>query len=213
VPETSATYAAFLTFAFVSSITPGSKNLMILVSGAALGWRRTLPHIVGAVLGGRGLDLIDISGGTYLPCAPSSSDRASGGPCFVEFTAAARSRTCVPLMATGGFKRRAEAEAAMKDGAVDLVGLARALVLDPALSSTWAENGPDPAFPRFAPPPPGGVTAWFTMRLTEIGEERGGEAAPDALVALKHYEAPDAARVPLWNERFYGDGHVTGGVT
>lgn len=51
MPETSATYAAFLTFAFVSSITPGPNNLMILASGAAFGWRRTLPHIAGIVLG------------------------------------------------------------------------------------------------------------------------------------------------------------------
>ncbi|GAA5080866.1 LysE family translocator [Roseibacterium beibuensis] len=51
MPETSATYAAFLTFAFVSSITPGPNNLMILASGAAFGWQRTLPHIVGTLLG------------------------------------------------------------------------------------------------------------------------------------------------------------------
>jgi 2,4-dienoyl-CoA reductase-like NADH-dependent reductase (Old Yellow Enzyme family) len=157
--------------------------------------------VIGA-LEGRGLDLIDISGGTYFPGASSSSDRASGGPYFVDFAAAARSRSTVPLMATGGFKRRDEVEVAISKGAVDLVGLARALVLNPALASTWNDGGPDPTFPRFAATPPGGVTAWFTMRLTDIGEDRENAEVSDALEALKRYEARDSARVQFWNETF-----------
>jgi len=166
-------------------------------------------RVIGA-LDGRGLDLIDISGGTYFPGAPPSSDRASSGPYFVDFAKSARSRTSVPLMATGGFKRRGEAEAALSAGAVDLIGLARALVLDPGLPTTWRENGPDPAFPRFAATPPGGVTAWFTMRRTEIGEKREVENAADARAALELDEARDAARVPLWNATFFGTARATG---
>ncbi|MCR9255772.1 MAG: LysE family translocator [Alphaproteobacteria bacterium] len=45
--ETTATFTAFLSFAFVASITPGPNNLMVLASGAAFGWRRTIPHIAG----------------------------------------------------------------------------------------------------------------------------------------------------------------------
>lgn len=157
--------------------------------------------VIGA-LEGRGLDLIDISGGTYFPGASSSSDRASAGPYFLDFAAAARSRTTIPLMATGGFKRREEVEVAISKGAVDLVGLARALVLDPALASTWSDGGPDPTFPRFAITPPGGVTAWFTMRLTDIGENREKAGQPDAVGALERYEMRDRARVRSWNETF-----------
>lgn len=49
--ESQATIAAFVTFAAVTSVTPGPNNLMILASSAAFGWRRTLPHLVGIALG------------------------------------------------------------------------------------------------------------------------------------------------------------------
>ncbi|MHA6264663.1 LysE family translocator [Arenibacterium sp. CAU 1754] len=38
-------------FAFVSSITPGPNNLMLMASGANFGFRRTLPHMMGVALG------------------------------------------------------------------------------------------------------------------------------------------------------------------
>jgi threonine/homoserine/homoserine lactone efflux protein len=46
-----ALFAGFLVFAFVSSITPGPNNLMLMASGANFGVRRTLPHVTGVVLG------------------------------------------------------------------------------------------------------------------------------------------------------------------
>ena len=42
---------ALLGFAFVSSITPGPNNLMLLASGANFGLRRSVPHILGIGLG------------------------------------------------------------------------------------------------------------------------------------------------------------------
>ncbi len=42
---------AFASFAFVSSITPGPNNAMLLASGVNYGFRRTLPHIAGISLG------------------------------------------------------------------------------------------------------------------------------------------------------------------
>lgn len=38
-------------FAFASSITPGPNNLMLSASGIAFGWRRTLPHLAGVLVG------------------------------------------------------------------------------------------------------------------------------------------------------------------
>ncbi|MGO4917209.1 LysE family translocator [Pseudogemmobacter sp. W21_MBD1_M6] len=43
--------AALTAFAFVSSITPGPNNLMLMASGANFGLRRTLPHMMGVGLG------------------------------------------------------------------------------------------------------------------------------------------------------------------
>ena len=42
---------ALLGFAFVSSITPGPNNMMLLASGANFGVRRTLPHMFGISIG------------------------------------------------------------------------------------------------------------------------------------------------------------------
>ncbi|MDE4191347.1 LysE family translocator [Phaeobacter gallaeciensis] len=42
---------ALALFAFVSSITPGPNNLMLMASGANFGFRRTIPHMLGVALG------------------------------------------------------------------------------------------------------------------------------------------------------------------
>ena len=42
---------ALLGFAFVTSVTPGPNNLMLMASGANFGFRRTLPHMLGISLG------------------------------------------------------------------------------------------------------------------------------------------------------------------
>ncbi|SDX17819.1 Threonine/homoserine/homoserine lactone efflux protein [Ruegeria halocynthiae] len=42
---------ALIVFAFVSSITPGPNNLMLMASGANFGFRRTIPHMLGIGLG------------------------------------------------------------------------------------------------------------------------------------------------------------------
>ncbi len=50
---------AFSLFALISSITPGPNNTMLLASGAAFGFRRTLPHMLG-VTGGFFLMVLSI---------------------------------------------------------------------------------------------------------------------------------------------------------
>ena len=42
---------ALIIFAFVSSITPGPNNLMLMASRANFGYRRTIPHMLGIGLG------------------------------------------------------------------------------------------------------------------------------------------------------------------
>jgi threonine/homoserine/homoserine lactone efflux protein len=57
---------ALMVFCFVSAITPGPNNLMLLTSGVNFGFRRTIPHMLGVGLGfalmvglvGVGLDAI-----------------------------------------------------------------------------------------------------------------------------------------------------------
>lgn len=40
-----------LVFAFAASITPGPNNMLLLASGANFGLRRSLPHMLGVILG------------------------------------------------------------------------------------------------------------------------------------------------------------------
>ncbi|WP_047049620.1 LysE family translocator [Vibrio mexicanus] len=42
---------ALLLFAFVSTFTPGPNNIMLMTSGANVGFKRTLPHMLGIALG------------------------------------------------------------------------------------------------------------------------------------------------------------------
>jgi threonine/homoserine/homoserine lactone efflux protein len=44
-------FLALLAFAFVTSVTPGPNNLMLLASGANYGFRRSLPHMFGVSAG------------------------------------------------------------------------------------------------------------------------------------------------------------------
>ena len=44
-------YFGLAAFAFVSSVTPGPNNLMLMASGANFGFRRTLPHMLGVAIG------------------------------------------------------------------------------------------------------------------------------------------------------------------
>ena len=77
--------AALALFAFVSSITPGPNNTMLMASGANFGFRATLPHLSGVAIGfsvmvlavGLGLgglfaafprlhDVLAVAGGIYM---------------------------------------------------------------------------------------------------------------------------------------------------
>lgn len=42
---------ALVAFAFVTSVTPGPNNMMLLASGVNFGFRRTVPHMLGISLG------------------------------------------------------------------------------------------------------------------------------------------------------------------
>ncbi len=44
-------FIAFLAFAFVSSVTPGPNNLMLMASGANFGFARSIPHMLGIGIG------------------------------------------------------------------------------------------------------------------------------------------------------------------
>ncbi|CTQ52765.1 NADH oxidase [Roseibium album] len=149
------------------------------------------------------VDLIDISGGTYFPGAASSSDGRSSGPYFLEFSRRAKELTSIPVMATGGFRTRDQVHAAFETDSVDAVGLARTMVLNPSLANTWlCDDSGDPDFPVFVSPPHGGVTAWYSMRLTALGQDNENQFDMTPALAVERYEKRDAQRCDKWRKRF-----------
>ncbi|MGF1700850.1 NADH:flavin oxidoreductase/NADH oxidase family protein [Photobacterium makurazakiensis] len=149
------------------------------------------------------IDLIELSGGSYFPGAESSSDSASSGPYFVNFAEKARHLTNIPLIVTGGFKTREQVVDTLHSGVVNLVGLGRALILRPELPNAWIK-GEDITldFPIFKSPPRGGVTAWYTMLLTAIGNNNEKNFDSALLSAIEVYEKRDKARVMKWLARY-----------
>ena len=95
----------------------------------------------------------------------------------------------------------------MASGVIDVVGLGRAMVLDPCLAKTWLINGGrNLDFPRFESAPPGGITAWYTMRLTALAEDRENTFPIDLISAIHDYEDRDAMRCEIWKQKF---GHFS----
>lgn len=89
-------------------------------------------------LSAAGIDMIEISGGTYEAPAmagvkkvPAKESTRKREAYFLEFAEKARQATKTPLMVTGGFRSVAGMEAAIRSGAVDFVGVARSLAIEP----------------------------------------------------------------------------------
>jgi threonine/homoserine/homoserine lactone efflux protein len=51
-------FLALIGFAFVTSVTPGPNNMMLMASGANFGFRRTIPHMLGISVGHAAMTLI-----------------------------------------------------------------------------------------------------------------------------------------------------------
>jgi 2,4-dienoyl-CoA reductase-like NADH-dependent reductase (Old Yellow Enzyme family) len=101
-----------------------------------------------AHLDAEGIDLLEVSGGTYESPAMTGSAAESTRrreAYFLEFAQHARAITTVPLMVTGGFRSGAGMSEAISIGATDLVGLARPLSVEPELPAALVA---DPAAAR-----------------------------------------------------------------
>jgi 2,4-dienoyl-CoA reductase-like NADH-dependent reductase (Old Yellow Enzyme family) len=91
-------------------------------------------------LGPLGVDLVELSGGSYE--APAMQGEARDGRTlareayFLEFAREMVTVAAMPLMVTGGIRRRAVAEQVVASGTA-MVGIATALSLDPQLPNQW----------------------------------------------------------------------------
>lgn len=90
-----------------------------------------------------GVDLVELSGGSYE--APAMQGDARDGRTlareayFVEFAHDIQTVAKMPVMVTGGIRRRPVAESVVQGG-VDMVGIGTALAIDPHLPRAWLEG-------------------------------------------------------------------------
>lgn len=96
-------------------------------------------------LNGCGIDLIEISGGSYE--SPAMQGRASDERTmareayFLDFAKRVVADSQMPVMLTGGIRRHQIAERVLADG-IDMVGIATALALRPDLPNAWRRGDP-----------------------------------------------------------------------
>jgi len=89
-------------------------------------------------LDGEGVDLLEISGGTYEAAAMFEEPRKRDSTrrreaFFLEYAEKVREHAAMPLMVTGGFRTEAGMRDAVECGATDVVGVARPLAAEPDL--------------------------------------------------------------------------------
>ena len=145
-----------------------------------------------------GIDLIEISGGTYeapvmsgVTAHTQADSTRAREAYFLGFAERARAATTVPLMVTGGFRTAAGMNAALQTGALDLVGLARLLAIDPDAPQALLQ-GRDSA--QQVRPIRSGLRAvdrmglleivWYTRQLRRLGAGRAPRPGESGLVAL-----------------------------
>jgi len=131
-----------------------------------------------------GIDLVEISGGTYEAPVMAGAQGVRESTrrreaYFLEFTEKARAAVKVPLMLTGGFRSLGGMAQAVSSGAVDFVGLARTLAIEPDLPARLLA-GKEP-LQRVRPITTGigyidrvavMEVAWYTRQLHRIGRGR-----------------------------------------
>ncbi|MCK2151148.1 NADH:flavin oxidoreductase/NADH oxidase family protein [Marinobacter alexandrii] len=96
-----------------------------------------------ASLEGLGVDLVELSGGSYE--SPAMQGRTADGRTlareayFLEFAQALNDASTIPLMVTGGVRRLTVAQEVLNSG-VALVGMATALAQTPDLPRQWSTD-------------------------------------------------------------------------
>jgi len=91
-----------------------------------------------------GIDLLEISGGSYEQSVMmGGSERASTvarEAYFLDYAEQIRKQTKLPLLLTGGHRTRASMEQIIASKAVDMVGMARPLIVEPELPRQLIEG-------------------------------------------------------------------------
>ncbi|MDQ2638125.1 MAG: NADH:flavin oxidoreductase/NADH oxidase family protein [Actinomycetota bacterium] len=146
-------------------------------------------------LGDAGVDLLEISGGTFettamMTGAPESTRAREAY--FLDYAERVRARARMPLMLTGGLRSAAVMEAAVRSGAVDVCGLGRPLVLDPEfgkrlLACEGALSTASPRRGRISKLAGAAETIWYTEQIHRIGRGRSPKPGRSVEAAMVKY--------------------------
>lgn len=128
-----------------------------------------------------GIDLIELSGGSYEKPAMTGvkvkESTAKREAYFLEYAEAIKQVAKCPVMVTGGFRTGEFMREALDNGSLDLIGLARPLCLNPNMSKQLLNGEPvnsevrqltsgikaiDKAFPL--------EIIWYTMQIHRLGQ-------------------------------------------
>ncbi|QKV71873.1 NADH:flavin oxidoreductase/NADH oxidase family protein [Streptomyces harbinensis] len=139
-----------------------------------------------------GVDLVELSGGSIESLAtagsPADGRTLAREAYFLELAEQLVATSPVPLLLTGGIRRRAVAERVIGSG-VAVAGLATALAIDPALPERWLAGGEAQARPprtriRNKALAAAAVQAATSRRLAHLATGRSGRAPCPAALAL-----------------------------
>ena len=153
-------------------------------------------EVVG-LLDKEGMDLIEISGGTYeepaMTGALKKESTKEREAYFLDYIEKVRKLIKTPLMLTGGFRTVYTMEKAIADGALDLVGLARPFTLYPNLPNKIFDGS---LTYLDVPIPIAGVKAldrsgfvdikWHEMQIHRLGKGKTPKYNLNALGVLGH---------------------------
>lgn len=158
-------------------------------------------------LGEAGIDLLEISGGSYEQPSmmgararehvidndvPESTKAREAY--FIDYARSLRPVARMPLMVTGGFRTRAGMAAALADDALDVIGLARPLCVEPDLPRRLLTKTADAValYERMIDPPRAGL-AWFCLQLFRLADGLDADTALGGEAAMKAYHENELA--------------------
>lgn len=155
-----------------------------------------------------GIDLVEISGGTYEAPAmtgakasrePVKESTAKREAYFLAFAEKARQAVSIPLVVTGGFRTAQAMAQAIESGAVDMVGIARVMAIEPAVCHRLLA-GQDPT--QTVKPIKTGIgfidkmglmeVTWYTGQLKRIGQGLAPKPGESALWVFLKFIAKQA---------------------
>lgn len=145
-------------------------------------------------LGEASVDLIEISGGNYeKPAMMGSGAKESTvrrEAYFLEYAQLIKQAAPVPIMLTGGFRSKAAMEAALGEGACDVIGLGRPMCVDTDLPHRLlaGETNSAEAYEDQIVPAKAGL-GWFCLQLIAHGDGRDPDRTLTGDDAIKGYVA------------------------